>query len=163
MKKIIYTRAEDGGLSIVIPAPQAALERVFGPLTVGEYEQHVREKSIPKNAINPRSIEDVDIPDSREFRNAWCDVTPEATIDLDCAIAKEIQLGKLRAARNVELANTDGLMARALELEDVAAIAALKVKRAALRDATEPLKALNAAGKVNCEVTLQAIRNLGVL
>ena len=96
--KFVYTRPEDGGVSVVVPAPKADLEWVLGPLTDDEYRAHVLERSIPPDALNVREISDDDLPD-REFRNAWCDVTPESSIDIHSEKAKELALDKLRLKR----------------------------------------------------------------
>ena len=162
MKKILYTRP-DGGVSIVVPTPKKDLERVLGSLTDIEYEDHVRQRSIPIDAINVRDIDDSDLPSDREFRNAWVDVTPESTIDLDCTKAKDIQLGKLRRERDAELEKLDKEFMIALERADNDKIAAIKLKKQNLRDATNPLKALDTNGKINDTVTLDRIRTLGSL
>jgi hypothetical protein len=159
MNKIVYTRA-DGGVSIVVPAPKEILERVLGPLTNEEYQQHVISRSIPSDATNVRSIEETDIPSDREFRGAWCDVTPESHIDIDLVSAKEVQLAKMRSIRNEKLKDTDGLMTRALELG--IGIEEIKAQRQALRDITEPLKALEVSG-YNNEAILAQIKFLGTL
>lgn len=164
--KFVYTRPvghRDGeGVSIVVPAPKESLEKLFGPMTDDAYRAHVIERSIPKG-VDFREITDDDLPSTREFRNAWCDVTPESRIDIDLSKAKNIQLDRLRLARNEALKESDILMTRVLEDSDSQAINALKTKRQALRDATEPLKALDAEGKFNDEEILQSIRELGSL
>lgn len=159
MKKIIYTRPEDGGLSIVVPNTKEKVEEILGPITDEEYEAHVRKISIPDGALNVRDIDEEDIPLSREFRNAWCDVTPSKSIDIDCDKAKEIQLNKLRFSRNETLAESDVLITRAMENgED---ITDLKAYRQQLRDITTPLKALKTAEIYNDEGLLDKIRSLG--
>ncbi len=163
MNKLIYTRPEDGGISIIIPAPKEILEKVLGPLTEEEYEKHVRDRSIPANALNVREINNEDLPTSREFRNAWCDVTANTTIDIDCTKAKEFALAKLRSQRNKQLDATDKDMTRALEEQNPNVVNSLKEKRTALRNITEPLKALDTAGKVNDNNLLDQIRQLSVL
>lgn len=162
MRKIVYTRP-DGCVSIIIPAPKELLERVLGPLTQAEYEQHVKDRSIPADAINIREIDDSNIPPSREFRDAWVDVTPESTIDINCTRARDVQLEKLRAERNKRLAETDIEMTRALEDGDVMQIAAIKIKRQNLRNATQPLKELDTEGVINDVRLLGIIRELGKL
>lgn len=162
MKRIIYTTPE-GTVSIVHAAPKDRLELVLGPLTDDEYREHVYARSIPAEATNVREIDDEDIPADREFRNAWCDVTVESRIDIDCTKAKELKLSNLRVARNELLAATDVELTRALENGDETKLSEVKAKRQVLREATEPLKSLDTDGKVNCEETLQAIRDLSVI
>lgn len=158
--KIIYTRPEDGGVSIVIAAPKANIEKILGPLTQEQYEQHVMERSIPADAINVRFISDEDIPANREFRNAWVDVTPETQIDIDLERVKEVKLAELRAVRNAELEKLDKQFM--LALERGGDVEEIKAKKQALRDATEPLKQLEVSG-VNDEEVLNTIRELGKL
>jgi hypothetical protein len=133
------------------------------PLTQEEYETHVRERSVPVDAINVRDIADSDIPASREFRNAWVDVTPESSIDIDCEKARNIKLEELRRVRNLELSKSDIEMTKALEEADSVKIKDLKTKRQSLRDITNPLKALDVAGKINDESLLTQIRELSIL
>lgn len=160
MKKIMYTRVEDGGLSIVVPAAKEDIEKVLGPLTQEQYEQHVWERSVPSDAINPRLIDEGGIPDTREFRDAWCDATAPATVDISLVKAKDIQLAKMRAERNKKLEATDVEFMVAFEKgEDQTAI---KQKKQSLRDATNPLKALSVSGYNDPQV-LEQIRTLGTL
>lgn len=160
MKKIIYTRT-DGGLSVVIPAPKSSIERMLGPLTDEEYELHVKTKSIPTDAINPRDVDDSDIPNNREFRNAWCDVTELSRIDIDCEKARDIKLVELRRKRITLLEEQDKLFMIAIEKEED--LTSIKAGKQRLRDITEPLKALDVYGKVNDETLLQQIRDLSCL
>lgn len=140
MKKIIYTRPEDGGLSVIIPAPKEALEKVLGTLSPEEYAAHVLEKSVPEDAINIREVEDIDIPEDREFRNAWEVDADQIVINL--IKAKDINLGRLRKERDGLLDAYDKLLARAIERGTEQEVSNLKTKKQQLRDATEPLKAL---------------------
>jgi hypothetical protein len=158
--KMMYTRPEDGGLSVVIGVPKEAVERVLGPLTQEEYEQHVRETSIPEGALNVKVITDADIPADREFREAWIDATADTKINIDMRKAKEIKLVQLREKRNklLDAADKETLMA----LEKGQDLAAIKAKKQALRDATNPLKALKAEG-VDNEELLDQIKALSIL
>ena len=159
MEKLMYTSAQDGGLSIVIPAPRESLERVLGPLTEEEYEAHVWERSIPEDAINPRYILEGGLPPTREFRDAWVDVTPEAKVDIDLAKAKELKLKELRVARDIELRKTDVDFLTALSKGE--SLDGIKARKQVLRDATNPLKALSIKGPE--EEVLNQIRLLSVL
>ena len=158
MKKIMYTRAEDGGVSIVVPAPKEDIERVLGPISDEQYTRHVWGRSVPSDAINPRYVES--IPTNREFRNAWCDVTLEPNVDICLTKAKEIQLAKLRECRNKKLADTD--VEFMVKLEKGEDLTIIKQKKQALRDATEPLKNLVVTG-YNDPVVLARIKTLGTL
>jgi len=157
MKKILYTRP-DGGVSVVIPAAKKDVEKVMGPLTEEAYEAHVRERSIPESASNVRDIDDADLPESREFRNAWVDVTAESRVDVDCAKARDIAVEQLRLKRKPLLEEQDKLFMLALERgESTDGVAAEKQR---LRDVTEPLKSMELSGVLNDEATLAKLREL---
>ncbi len=157
--KLIYTRAEDNGLSIVTAAPKEHLEKVLGPLTDLQYLLEVY-KSIPQNAIKVREVSDADIPTDREFRDAWCDTTDLPSIDIDNQKAKNIALERMRKKRNDALDLLDKTAIQALE--DGVDITAIKIRKQALRDATEPLKALEVSG-VNDPELITQIKLLSVL
>ena len=158
--KVMYTRPEDLGVSIVTAAPKADIEKVLGPLTQEQYEAHVMERSVPADAINPRRITDDAIPANREFRNAWVDVTAAAKVDIDLVKAKEVKLLELRAKRNAELEKLDREFLVALEVGD--ALGSIRARKQALRDATEHLKALVVSG-IDDELVLDQIRALSTL
>lgn len=156
--KFIYTRPEDGGVSIVIAAPKSNIEKIKGPMTEDDYTAHVLERSIPPDAVNVRPLNDGDFPESREFRNAWVDVTPESRIDIDCEKARDLKLEYLRRIRAKKLEETDVLVTRAVEMGEN--LTELRAQRQALRDITNPLKALVVAGIVNDEALLAEIKQL---
>jgi hypothetical protein len=224
MKKIIFTRPDEGGLSVIIPAAKEDIERSLGrcsdyhidamragiqswresfspagamiasalgslnlttlnindsdekilndfldtkpkdklPLTQEEYEAHVREKSIPDGALNIREIDESDIPNTREFRSAWCDVTSESIIDIDLSKAKNIKLTQMRDNRQKRFEELGFPVRLNPELEVALISQETRDKLQSLRDCTEPLKALGAEG-YNDEAVLQQIRELGTL
>lgn len=155
--KLMYTRPEDNGVSIVVAAPKEVIERVLGPLTQKQYETHVMERSIPEGALNVKIIKDEDIPNTREFRNAWVDVTEDSKINIDLVKAKDIALAELRKTRNEELDKLDKKLLIERELgNDVSSI--LEEKKA-LREITDPLKNLEVSGVDNEEI-LETLRKL---
>ncbi len=157
--KIMYTR-QDGGINIVNAASKESIETVLGPLTREEYIEHVWTCSIPSDAINPRVIDGNGIPESREFRNAWVDVTPDPKVNIDLARAKDMKLAEMRIKRNKLLDETDKEFLLALEKgQDLTAI---KARKQALRDSTNPLKNLVAEG-VDDPSTLQQIKTLSIV
>lgn len=153
MKKIIYTNTE-GDLAIVTPAPKEDIEKILGPLSDAEYEFHVAAKSIPAG-IEYKSIDDEALPASREFRNAWCDVTSENTIDISCEKARDIKLAELRRKRDKLLKEEDIVFMRKLELGQD--LQTTKDRKENLRNITIPLKELDVAGKYNDKVLLKEI------
>lgn len=166
MKKIIYTKP-DGTVSVVYPAAKKDVEKTCGPMTDDEYNRYIKEqiysRSIPKDATNIREIDDTDLPQSREFRNAWVDVTPESRIDICCTKAKEIKLQKLRQTRNKKLTELDVDFIKALESNDEAQVQEIKAQKNQLRDITNPLKDLDTTNKYNDTNLLATIKTLSNL
>jgi len=161
MKKILFEDNE-GRLCLVIPADKKSIERTLGTLSDAEYEAHVKERSIPKDAKKVRDIEDKYIPTTREFRGAWCDITAEPRIDIDCEKARDIKLAHIRTIRDKELLKTDGEYMKLISTDGAAdSIAKVREEKQALRDITNPLKALNVSGKINDEVLLKEISDFG--
>lgn len=159
MKKIIYTLNDV--LHVVMPANKSDIEKVLGPLTDEQYEMHVMEKSIPVDAIGVRQINDSDIPDDRVFRDAWCDVTQESFIDIDCEKAKDITLSNVRTQREKLFKPLDDEFIQALEKRLDTSVIALKKQQ--LRDITNPIKALDATGKVNDYNLLGQLKQLSII
>lgn len=139
MKKLAYTRPEDNGLTIIIPASKESIEQILGSLTDEEYEQQVINRAIPEG-VDYVEIDDNDIPESREFRNAW--KIQDNKIDFDLDKARDIQLERIRKAREPHLKELDTAYIVADEQEDDARKQEIKEAKQALRDITEPLKAL---------------------
>jgi hypothetical protein len=140
--KIMYTRPEDNGLSIVIGAIKSDIERSIGHnLTDEEYKNLVID-TVPKNAVKPTIIEDSGIPTSREYRDAWENVTSEPVVSINLPKSKDIQLTRLREKRDALLVKYDGKMSFAVETDNKDQVSLLKVKKQELRDSTNNLKNL---------------------
>jgi len=139
MKKIAYTRA-DGGVSIVCPLPKSEVEVVLGAMTDSEHDEHVWATSVPVNAVDAVYIENAAIPADREFRAAF--KLNGKSIAFDLVKAKELQLEKIRQARAPKLLALDTDFMLALENGDEAKKLEVVSAKQALRDITEPLKAL---------------------
>lgn len=148
MKRILINRT-DGGISILtLTKENVDIESVLQKWKEahGTYKSH-------------RELNENDIPESREFRNAWTDVTESSKVDICCEKAKDVKLEELRVKRNKALEIEDKNFMIALEKgEDTSVISA---KKQELRDWTNDLKSLDVTGKVNDEETLELIRILG--
>ena len=175
MKKLIYKAPMpekvketmkypfDESLWVVEPAPKDRLELIFGNMTQEQYEEHVLTRTVRMpGAFGERFIDDADLPSTREFRNAWCDVTPESRIDIDLERAKTIKLDQMRKERQKKFEELGFPTRLNPELEAAIISQETRDKLKDLRDATEPLKALEATG-YNDETILNQIRNLAIL
>jgi hypothetical protein len=99
--KFVYTK--DGTLNVVVAAPKAHLEKVFGPLTDEQYKAHVISRSIPEG-VEFREITDNELPQDRLFRDAWKD---EGGIKIDMPKARAIHMARIRDKRNKRLEELD--------------------------------------------------------
>lgn len=127
MKRIIYTRPEDGGLSIVIPA--ISMEEVW--------------KCIPADAINPVEVDTAIIPSDRAFRNAWEHGVDKVQVNMEKA--KAIHLNSIRAARNAKLSALDIETMKAVGKGDAAAMSEVEAAKQMLRDIPQKVDLTKAA------------------
>lgn len=97
-----------------------------------EFIARVAERSVPKDAIDVRVVDENDIPTDRTFRNA---LKNDLSHDMDQA--REIWRAKMRDERAPLLAALDVEYMRADETGDVAAKSVLAAKKQALRDVTD--------------------------
>lgn len=146
MKKIIYTRPLDGGLSIVNPAPQAQLKDE----SEDDFIQRIFDKDVPEDAINPQIIDESELPDlqidpeitdlqeimieKRHFRDGW--VFNNGKVEHDMDKCREIQKAKMRVERKPLLEKLDTDFMRALEDGDSESMTTIKDKKQTLRDVT---------------------------
>lgn len=152
---IIYTRP-DGGISVIYPAPKKSIERDLGrKISAAEYKDIIL-SHIPEGSTKIREVSSV--PQSREYRDAWCDVTDDECIDIDVSKVKDICLHNMRLRRNIMLQDSDKEYIRKLEsgesLKDVTK------KRKELRDCTEPLKAMDVSDIYNDVGIIKQIESL---
>lgn len=147
-KRIIYTN-ELGIVSVIIPNDS-------WPGTLEE----LAAKDVPGD-LPYKIIDEQDLPATREFRNAWVDVTPENSIDICCTKAKDLVLEKLRKERNDLLKESD--IEYTIAMERGLDVGNIKTKRESLRDITNPLKALNTENIINDENLLQQIKDLAII
>ena len=101
---------------------------IFEPET--EWFERVFNKATPEGA---EFVDTEDILPDRRFRNAW-NKGVESAVEVDLPKAKNQIMSELRSARNKELVDTDGLMARANEIGVIEESDSLKVYRQQLRD-----------------------------
>jgi len=91
-----------------------------------------------RNAVvSWRKIPPAGIPADRTFRDAWCDATPAAQVDIDMVRAREIHRNHLRALRAPKMAALDIDYQRADETGDVARKRDVAQRKQAMRDATD--------------------------
>lgn len=129
--KIVYTQP-DGSTAIIIPAPQPRLARVMPEvedMTPGQYIEFIRDRDVPKDAINVRIVDDHEIPTDRTFRDA---LKHDLTFDIDKCV--EITKDRLRQEREPLLAALDVEYMRGLEQGKPTADVAAEKQR--LRDIT---------------------------
>lgn len=113
IKQIIYTDI-NGTLYIIDPAPKERLELVLGSLTDEEYEAHVWERSVPKDAINPQYADS--LPEDWYFRDAWKQNGKTGIVDM--GKAKEIHMDKIRKARDKKLKELDVETMKGIDVQD---------------------------------------------
>jgi multidrug efflux pump subunit AcrB len=88
----------------------------------------------PEKYVNHRQMLDSAIPTDRTFRDAWADTTPELTIDVDMAKARDIHLESIRIKRNAELSKLDIQATKAQDIGDADALTQIRVRKQELRD-----------------------------
>lgn len=126
MNKRITYASPDGGVCIVIPAPQARL----ADESEGAFLARIAAKDVPAGVTF--EVKDVsEIPTDRTFRGAW---KPDMTVDM--SKARNIHRDALRAQRAPRLAALDVAYQRADESGDAATKAAIRAEKQMLRDIT---------------------------
>jgi hypothetical protein len=107
--KFSYTRP-DGGVSIVHAVPKEQLERLFGEMTDEQYEEHVRTRSIPPDAVDVTKLPvDWSPPEDRTFRDAWKHDKGNVTVDLAKAKAIAARMANIPEQALAAAKNTDDL------------------------------------------------------
>lgn len=101
--------------------------------------------SVQLSVVSYRPITDIDIPLSREFRNAWCDISPSSKIDIHAGKVRDILLDNVRKERSKKLETLDKDFIIALENNDQVKLGQIKTEKNRLRDITTPLKNLTVA------------------
>lgn len=128
-KRIIFTRADDGGVSVVVPM----LEFMGKFSDEQEALSAVRAKSVPDDATNVMVVDETVIPNhDRVFRNAWRQ--NGGTVEVDMLAARVLQMDRIREVRNRELSQLDKDWTRASGRNDRGSADKLESKRETLRN-----------------------------
>lgn len=102
MKRIIF-KNNDGGLSVIVPAPNCNLSI-----------EEIAAKDVPPNT-DYKIVDVSEIPTDREFRSAWEQLDEKIEINFDKA--KEITKKRLREERKPLLAQQDVEFLKAIETD----------------------------------------------
>jgi len=155
--QIIYIR-EDKSI-----ASGSRIKREYlDPIPSEEEYKYLVKKTMGNEFVNYRFVSKEDFPMNYiQYSDAFCDVTPESRIDIDCTKAKQIQLNLMREQRQQKFIELG--FPTHLHPEFEASILSKETieKLQKLRDITEPLKALDTTGKFNDEELLNQIKRLG--
>lgn len=130
MKRIIFKRP-DGGMSVVIPAPQAMLDGE----SEDDFVARIRDKDVPADATDVHIVEESAIPANRALRAAWRVVN--GAVEVDAVVGAAIQAESDRKAGVDAAISSD------------ATIASLKAMTAAEFDAWWAANVTNAAQAIN--------------
>jgi len=142
MNKVIVYAAQDGTCHVVVPAPEMFNENsktrqilAEKGLLIGASEEDVlnwiKAKDAPANAI---VVDKTELPEERDFRNAW--VVGRQKVLIDMEKAQEIHKNTLRELRKPKLELLDVTYLRALETGNVAEQEKIKKQKQELRDVT---------------------------
>lgn len=128
MRHIVY--ALPGSDTVWIARPIRNTHPPEDHLTEAEIEQRAWDR-LPADAIEPRFVDEAEVPVDRTFRDAW---KPDLTVDMDKARA--IHKDRMRAGRAPLMAALDVEYQRADERGDAEAKTAVAKRKQALRDVT---------------------------
>lgn len=107
-KVIVYEidapRPHESAVRVVVPAPKYMRKLMASGMTEMEALKSIAKKDA---AENYRIVDRSKFPSDRTFRNAWTDKNPTTTIDVDMPKACDIQMDKIRVARNARLTELD--------------------------------------------------------
>jgi hypothetical protein len=130
-KRIIFTRPV-GGVSVVIPC------RCIGEDHLSEDQLVARAwNRLPQEAVNPTVIFTADLPQDRDFRNAWEHGGDKVRVNMDRA--REIYFGRIRKARDAALMALDIETIKASGKGDTGALATVEAQKQLLRDLPEAI------------------------
>jgi hypothetical protein len=128
MRCIVYTRPDDGGVSILrFVAPQLPKE------APSAYYARMAQ-GVPADALDVHLVDLASIPTDQTFRAAWRNRGGQIFVDMDHA--RELHRDRLRQERGEELLRLDVEFMRALEQGDEVQKQEIIARKRALRDAT---------------------------
>ena len=127
-KRIVYTRP-DGGVSVVVPAPNFVAEFPDETAAIAS----IRAKDVPVDATNVEVIEQAEIPTSRVFRNAW-EKSGMGPPTVNMPKARIIKTDNIRVERDTRLEQADNDLKIAQDGNNGAEQARVRARREALRD-----------------------------
>ena len=104
MPNLICLRERGGGVSVLIPTPEA-----LKTMTLEE----IAEKDCGGKPW--RIVDASHLPTDRTFRDAWTDDLPSETVDVDMAKARDIHMDRIREKRTEKLGELDVAFMRAVE------------------------------------------------
>lgn len=93
MKRIVYTRQSDGGVSVVVPSPKFIAKFTDEDAAIADLLAH----DVPSNAIDVKVVDETEVPSDREFRAAW--KLNAGSIEVDIVKARAVQAARIEAAR----------------------------------------------------------------
>lgn len=130
----IALKMRDGSLAVMTFITRGApnIDRKATPEAV---DAEIVKTFGPGAVLRWHPIADADVPESREYRNAWTISDSGGTIEYDMGKARELHRSKLRVLREPLLAELDVETMKALETKDDARLTAAVVAKQALRDA----------------------------
>lgn len=139
-KCIVFTRASDGGVSVITPAYN---DKIGGLAASGKSESDwlddVAAKSVPADALNIHRCEKDDINPSRRFRNAWEQIGVSAPVT-NMNEARVIRINEVRRDRESRFRELDIEYNRADETDDIERKLVIVEAKTKLRDLPETIK-----------------------
>lgn len=138
-KCIVYVRP-DGGVSVVVPAPQAQLPDE----TEDDFLARIQGKDVPAGVIS-QVVDRASFPADRTFRNAWEHDAAGSAVRVNLPKARTIHKDRLLARRDAAISGLQPKLDRADDAGDNAKIKSIKDARKASRNLDTTLDALLAA------------------
>jgi hypothetical protein len=146
MKTVI--KCTDGSVAIMTLVEGADLDEA-----ISKWKQ-----SHPNKYLSHREMPDDAVPTDRTFRDAWTDTTPELTIDIDMAKARDIHLGRIRIKRNAELSKLDIQAIKAQDIGNAETLMQVRARKQELRDLPATLaSALASAASIDALKAIQPL------